>query len=141
MHSLQTLSDRVEIQDLLNAYCFAIDARDFEAVKTKFTSDAILDYSASDGPVGDVATVLAWVKEVLQPYGLHQHMISSPIVTINGDEASSRCILFNPMVKNLENGPQTMFFGLWYEDDLVRTEKGWLIKNRRQKPCYMYNYA
>ena len=35
--SLQNVSDRLEIDDLLSRYTFAIDAKDFDALDTVFT--------------------------------------------------------------------------------------------------------
>ena len=43
MLSQQELSDRFEIQDLLVAYCDAIDRRQWDALDDLFTSDAIID--------------------------------------------------------------------------------------------------
>src|SRR5580692_5606052 len=43
--SLQELSDRLEIQDLMVAYSYAIDHRQWEDLDDVFTADAIIDYS------------------------------------------------------------------------------------------------
>ena len=42
--SLQEMSDRFEIQDLLVGYCYAVDDRDFDALDRFFTEDAVIDY-------------------------------------------------------------------------------------------------
>ena len=43
--SLQDLSDRQEIQELLAAYSYAIDFRDWDALDDVFTEDATIDYT------------------------------------------------------------------------------------------------
>ena len=52
MLSLQEISDRLEIQDLLTRYSFAIDQRDWDALDSVFTEDARIDYSESGGAAG-----------------------------------------------------------------------------------------
>jgi ketosteroid isomerase-like protein len=55
--TLQEISDRLEIQDLLARYSDAIDRHDLEALDTLFTEDAVVDYSEFGGPRGSLATV------------------------------------------------------------------------------------
>jgi len=44
------------------------------------------------------------------------------------------------MVYRKDDGENQIFFiGLWYRDKLVRTEKGWRIKERREEMAYAYN--
>ena len=45
--SLQEISDRLEIQDLIARYSYALDRRDFDALDELFTPDAVLDYRAT----------------------------------------------------------------------------------------------
>ena len=52
--SLQEISDRIEIEDLLQRYTAAIDAKDWELLATVFTPDATLDYTSSGGAGGSV---------------------------------------------------------------------------------------
>jgi len=47
--SLQEISDRFEISDLLTRYTRAIDTKDFELLDTCFTPDAFVDYTSSGG--------------------------------------------------------------------------------------------
>ena len=39
--SLQEMSDRFEIQDLMVGYCYAVDDRDFDTLDQYFTDDAV----------------------------------------------------------------------------------------------------
>src|ERR671924_87709 len=41
--SLQEISDRIEIEELLVRYCYAVDDRDWDAYRNLFTTDAVLD--------------------------------------------------------------------------------------------------
>ena len=53
--SLQEISDRLEIQDLMVRYSYAIDNRDWDALDDVFTPDAHIDYSVFGGSVGTLA--------------------------------------------------------------------------------------
>ncbi len=63
--SLQEISDRMEIQDLLVAYTYALDSRDWEAFEQVFTPDAFIDYSVMGGSKGDVKTTLEFLRSTM----------------------------------------------------------------------------
>lgn len=138
--SLQEISDRLEIQDLLNRYCHAIDSRDWDALDDVFTPDARIDYSEAGGAVGGYAEIKAWLPKALERFPAYQHMVATSRLDIDGDEAAARTILFNPMVHRDEAGGEQVFFiGLWYRDRLVRTPAGWRIAERREEMSYTHN--
>ena len=47
--SAQEISDRLEIEQLLVRYCYAIDQRDWDAYRSVYTKDAVID-DVSAGP-------------------------------------------------------------------------------------------
>lgn len=139
MLTMQEISDRLEIQDLFTRYCYAIDDRDWDALNAMFTPDARIDYTATGGAAGSLAEMKAWLETALAPFVMSQHMVSHPLLTIDGDSATSRMILFNPMGMDDGQGDVSTFFvGVWYHDRLVRTETGWRISERRQKLAYTH---
>ena len=139
MLSHQKMSDRLEIQDLLTAYCDAIDSRNWNALDDIFTPDAIIDYTDAGGAKGTLEEIKLYLDKVLKPFSGMQHMLGLPMIKITGDEASSRTILFNPMVIEKEGNPNVFFVGLWYRDKLVRTSKGWRIQSRHEELSYFHN--
>ena len=121
MLSLEEMSDRFEIQQLLIDYSTAIDRRQFDDLDLVFTSDAYIDYRAMGGIDGRFPEVKAWLAETLPKiFQAHAHMLGNFDVRIEGDTASSRTFCFNPMVFAGEKN-QVMFCGLWYGDDDRRT--------------------
>ena len=67
-------------------------------------------------------------------------MVATTHLTLDGDRAKSRTILFNPMVIAGEDGKtQTFFIGLWYRDELVSTAEGWRIDSRYEEMAYTHN--
>ena len=137
---LQEISDRLEIQDLFARYSFAIDERDWEALDQVFTPDARIDYTESGGAKGSLAAIKAWLPGALERFPAFQHMVATTKLTLDGDTANSRTILFNPMVHVGDGGErQTFFMGLWYRDTLVRTPAGWRISERYEELGWTHN--
>jgi hypothetical protein len=139
MLDLQTISDRLEIQQLHIDYSAAIDSKNWDALDRIFTPDAQIDYSAMGGIKADYPTMKAWLAEALKKFPHYYHLVSNLQLTIDGDTAKSRIVCFNPMVMQLEAGQKmTMFFGLWYLDELRRTAAGWRITQRVEEKCFDY---
>ncbi len=139
MPNLQEMSDRFEIQDLLTAYCDAIDSRDWDALDNIFTSDAIVDYTAAGGAKGNLSETKAYLERALKQFSSMQHMLGLPVIKITGDMATSRTIAFNPMSVEKDSQPHTFFVGIWYCDELTRTKAGWRITHRREELSYFHN--
>lgn len=128
--SLQEISDRIEIQDLLVAYTHAVDTRDLDTLDAIFTPDAEIDLSATGGPVGDLASTKQFLLQALPLFRVTQHMLAPSHVLLDGDEALARTVCHNPMVLDDADGLQVWFLGIWYVDRLVRTPQGWRIRQR-----------
>ncbi len=141
MLPLQEISDRLEIQDLLARYSYAIDERDWDALDQVFTPDAVIDYTETGGARGSVAQIKAWLPVAMQRFPRYQHMVATTRLTIEGDTAAARSCLFNPMVyQGSEGAPEQVFFiGLWYRDKLERTGNGWRIAERYEEMGYAHN--
>lgn len=138
--SLQEISDRMEINNLLIDYCSAVDAQEIDNFDHIFTEDAYIDYAEMGGAKGSRAEIKAYLKKVLPGFPRSQHMIANSRVWIDGDTARARTICHNPMViKRADGTEQVAFYGLWYVDKLVRTEAGWRIKERVEEYGYDFN--
>ncbi len=134
--TLQEISDRFEIMDLLTDYCSAIDTKDIDALDHIFTDDACIDYTRAGGPKTDLKTIKKFLKENLGDLP-RQHIISNIKVHINGDIADVRSLCYNPLELPSENGNlEIAIWGLWYNDELIRTSNGWRIKEKVTEPCY-----
>lgn len=133
--SLQEISDRLEIQQLLVDYSTAIDQCRFDDLDAVFTPDAYIDYRVTGGIDGCYPEVKAWLGEVLPDFPAYSHMLGNFDIRIAGDTATARTICFNPMVFNAEQ-QQIMFIGLWYEDELTRTAAGWRMTRRVEAKCF-----
>ena len=140
MLSQQEMSDRFEIQALLVDYIDAIDAKNFDALDDVFSKDAIIDYSAVGGAVGNLSEIKTYLTKALEKFPSSQHMLGLPQLKIDDDTATARTICFNPMVIERDGAPHVFFVGIWYVDKLVRSEKGWRITHRTEEFSYFHNF-
>jgi hypothetical protein len=133
--SLQELSDRIEIDDLLIRYTTAIDTKDWGLLDTCFTPDADVDYVSSGGIAGKYPEVREWLGKALAIFDVTIHAISNSEITLEGDRAKGKTLVNNPMciVNEGADGAktQTIFtVYAYYHDDLMRTDAGWRIAKR-----------
>jgi hypothetical protein len=139
MLSLQEISDRLEIQQLLIDYSTAIDQRRFDDLDAVFTPDAYIDYRVTGGIDGRFPEVKAWLEDVLPNFPAYYHMLGNVDVRVSGDTATSRAVCFNPMVMGgdpAQNSAQIYFVGIWYVDEFVRTADGWRMSTRVEEKCF-----
>jgi 3-phenylpropionate/cinnamic acid dioxygenase small subunit len=141
MMTLQEISDRLEINELLVRYSHAVDTQDWEAYARVFTPDATIDYTEMGGPRGDVPSTVEFLRTAMATFLSYQHMVSNTVLSIEGDTATARTICYNPMVLDRGEGNTHVFFcGLWYRDVIVRTPDGWRIHDRYEERSYVYNF-
>jgi hypothetical protein len=138
--SIQEISDRMEIEDLMARYCYAIDDRDWAAYRNLFTPDAILDDTVTGGIRSGVEEHASYLVRALSKIKISQHAISTILVEVSGDSAKARSHCSCPMVVDLGEGKTQVFFqGLWYRDMLSRTERGWLFRERVEEGYWNHN--
>ncbi|MDJ0785872.1 MAG: nuclear transport factor 2 family protein [Myxococcota bacterium] len=136
--SIQEISDRIEIGDLLTRYTVAIDTKDWGLLDTCFVPDAKLDYTQTGGIEGEYPVVREWLEKALSVFPVTVHYISNSTVELDGDAASARTYVINPMGFQNPDGSMHMFtVGGYYVDKLVRTEDGWRIRERLEESAFM----
>ena len=136
--SLQEVSDRIEINDLLIRYTVAIDKKDYTILDTCFTPDAHLDYTSAGGIAGDYPKVRAWLEKALAPFAAMMHAISNAAIELDGDRASGRTYVSNPMGFAKPDGSLHVFtVYAHYVDKFVRTPDGWRISERIEEAQLM----
>ena len=134
--TLQDIADRIEIDDLLTRYATALDAKDWHLFSTCFTPDARIDYSAAGGITGALPEVREWLASVMAAFPMTQHLVTNKAVRLDGDTATCRSCLFNPMGVPEGDGMAVWLEGGYYRDRLVRTADGWRIAERTEEPTY-----
>ena len=74
--TIEEISDRIQIDDLLTRYTVAIDTKDWNLLDTCFTPDALVDYTTSGGVKGPYPKVRAWLEKALAAFPVTQHFIT-----------------------------------------------------------------
>lgn len=132
--SLQELSDRLEINDLLVRYTKAIDEKNWDLLDRVFTADATIDYSSSGGVAGPLPEVKRWLERGLAAFPETLHLIGNSEVELEGDRARAKTAVYNPMFFAKPQGGRHHFaVGAYYLDELVRTPEGWRIASRLER--------
>ncbi len=138
MYSLQEISDKLEISELLTRYCNAIDSGNWEELDSVFCKDAYIDYSAMGAIAGSLSEIKEFLAKHLPGLTSYQHMVSNITIDITGDSANVRSICHNPFVVGTGSDESSVVLcGLWYRDVLVRTQVGWRIQERVEERCYI----
>ncbi len=140
MLSLQALSDRAEIQDVLVREASAMDRRDWAAWRACFLPQAEIDYSQNDGAVGDPKQVGDWLASVLGRFRSYQHLSSNAEIELEGDRARVRTMQYIAVDMEASDGARVVFSGIWFRDELTRTEAGWRIAKRFEELAWRHNF-
>ena len=127
---LRTLTDRVEIEELMHRYAEMVDQRDWKQMDRVFALEATIDYQTTGGPVGPFRETLAWLDRALESWPINLHVITNLILEIDGDVARSRCFFHAPMGRETEDGQFIITNAGRYVDKLARTADGWRIVER-----------
>ena len=129
------LADRAQIEDAITSVAFYADQRQWDLVKAAFAERVVLDYTSSDTAAAgrrqaDALTpdqiVAAWQTQL--PGYLHtQHLVTNPIVVIDGDRAHATSNVHATHYLPNDQGEDYWIFIGTYEHELVRTPAGWRI--------------
>jgi hypothetical protein len=142
---IRFLLDRIDIQDTITRYSQGQDSHQgsddniLEQWDDVFTEDSRTDYSVAGAPIGDHRVLAKWMRgdkaqagSMTGSFQNWQHMLSLPVVRIDGDTATARTDFFAT-----HRGKKAQNINIHYNaagafhDQLVRTPKGWRIKARR----------
>src|SRR4051794_15990126 len=119
-------SDKQAITEVINLYQVALDTRSWDLFEDIFTEDVISDYCHMPVWNGLDAFVSAFTPMHESTAG-HQHSLGVPQIVIEGDRAWALTYgRFNVFRASPAAGDFDMSHGgATYDDELVRTPKGW----------------
>lgn len=138
--SLEEISDRLEIQEVLASYCYAIDDRDWDAYRGLFIADAVIDDRVTGGIQSGVEEHIQYLMRALSKVVLSHHGISTVRIDLTAGSATLRAHCSCPMLVDLgEATPHVFFQGLWYHNSLVLSLQGWKISHLVEKGYWTYN--
>lgn len=125
---IQWLADIEAIRQLKHVYCGLCDDNyDADPLAALFTEDAVWD----GGPIGmhhgrEAIRRFFQGSPARVPWALH--MVTNPIIQVDGDAATGRWYLWEPLVYALPGGNQAYWMSARYDDVYARTVDGWKFK-------------
>ena len=136
------LSDRAEINDLINRYGEGVRLRDIDMLASCFSDDAVLDYGPTE--VAGAEAIRAFfssgssgaTSESDRPvHALDERVASTPVmsnvmVELHGDEAHCESMCLAIHAGFAAGAGSVVIRGTRNIDDLVRTVSGWRIRRR-----------
>jgi len=130
--SAQAISDHIEIAQLVQRYGKALDEKDYVLLDSVFTPDAVTNYEL--GELGNRTTypqMRALFESFNAVFSFTQHLLSAPLVDLDGDEATAETRLVATHGLERKSGEKSVWFVIgFYRDSLVRTPEGWRIRER-----------
>lgn len=135
-----TIEDRIEIQDLLARYCFHIDELNWEGFSDVFHPHASLDFTAIGGIKGSRQELVDFLKAFSKTVSSWQHTTSTNRLKCETDYVESKTAAqVMTVTAASDNTDNVAFFGLWYNDKIVKEQGAWLIKERVLQPAWTHN--
>jgi len=128
-----TLEDRALIGDLVVAYAFAVDERNWQAFEALFVPDARIDYRSAGGIAGTPAEVAAWMPQALSFFTWTMHSVFTHRIQPTGaDTAAGSLHVVARHGLLWEGANEIMDVSGIYRDEYVRTPAGWRFAARRE---------
>lgn len=128
--SVQDLLARAEISDLVVRCAYAQDRKDWGAVRTTYTPEAV--YVHPGGRIDGAEAIVDRTRTALQALDASQHLLGSFTIKVDGDRARSLCYFQAQHVREGTAGGDLYTIAGSYADLLVRTPDGWRIAERVQ---------
>jgi len=128
-----SLEDRALIGDLVVAYAFAIDERDWKAFEALFTPDAHIDYKSAGGIAGPPAEVATWMPQAISLFTWTLHSVLTHRLAPTGpDTVTGSLHMFARHGVLWDGVNEVMDVSGVYQDRYVRTPAGWRFAARRE---------
>lgn len=121
------IEDRLALEDVLNAYCAAIDSlSDMDGLLACFTEDAVLDLGGINLPRFDGhAGIRQFFTQVFADMTHHAHFVSNfTVARMDGDTATCTAYV---MGMGVARDGQSVLVYVKYFLDYVRTASGWKL--------------
>lgn len=134
---LQRLETREQLKELRAKYCYHVDEQNWEPFYELFVPDPTLDFGGMgvyEGQEGLERFAAEFVEAQLESSA---HMLSNPILEIDGNEATGRWYVESPLT--FADGSGAWRQG-WYRDEYRRLDGEWRIETIEMRFVYTADY-
>jgi uncharacterized protein (TIGR02246 family) len=125
---VQRLEDLLAIQQLFVDYGNHLDAQDLDSYAALFADDG----EVLLGPLGRAKgrdEIKALMAKAMGPGSGSFHLVTNPMITLDGDRASS-VVMWTVVARDDKGAPKLTMLGR-HVDELVRTPEGWRFARRK----------
>jgi len=126
---LKRVEDLLEIHQLFVDYGFHLDAGRFDDYASLFAEDGEVLMGPMGRAKGREAIRELMAGQLGERVGTSYHIISSPVVELNGDEASAE-VMWTVIHRQADGQPRLSMCGR-HRDSLVREHGRWKFASRR----------
>ncbi|WAB91911.1 nuclear transport factor 2 family protein [Pseudomonas citronellolis] len=127
---MSVTQDKSEIIEVINLYGVALDSHAWDLLDEVFTEDVHADFGPAGAVWKSVGALKFAFKDFHETLTNHMHTMTGSCVHIDGDTAYA--LTYGDWLLSRDTavgGPDWVGRG-WYDDVLVRTDKGWRISHR-----------
>jgi hypothetical protein len=127
-----TVADRLDIQDVIARYAWALDTANVDAFVSCFCAQGVLIWDAFDEPdrwegADALRAFITFFRDLPSSAG-RQHHVSNIVIT--GTRVQARASSYVAVVLRQGDGPHAVNVMGYYEDDLVREAGAWRLRRR-----------
>lgn len=132
------LADRLAIGDLVTAYAYAVDDRDWVRWEALFLPNALIDYTSAGGIAGTPAELAAWMPGAMAAFEFCLHSTSTHEVRFTAPHtATGRVHVFNRNGARWDGRAEIVDVGAVYEDTYSRHDNRWRFARRVEHTTYI----
>lgn len=133
--SLNLVSDRIALQDLMLSYAAGVDERDLERYRSCFAEDVlVVNFGEDDFQGRDTWVDFVWAE--LDKYTSTQHLLGPQFATVSGERAETRSdVQALHYFAKPDNDDSPTRFILWatYYTTMTRIDGEWKIQRHELK--------
>jgi hypothetical protein len=122
--------DKLAVTETVYRYALGVDTRDWALYRAQFADRVRVDFS-SFGPIPAMEIAaddwVAAVRPLFETLHATQHMMSNPLVELDGDVARIRMYVQAKHVLDPDDAASTFTVGGHYDDELVRLADRWVL--------------
>ncbi|MCU6792418.1 nuclear transport factor 2 family protein [Paenibacillus sp. WQ 127069] len=140
--SLEEVTDRVAIRDLIDAYAYCADTRDADGQMALFTEDTVFRVFMDERQTEPTQIVysrtdLAPVFDSLTTYVSTMHFNGQSKITLSGDTAIGTTYCFAHHLTMDGGDKKLMVAAIRYSDDFIKINNRWFFKKRDLKVAWI----
>jgi hypothetical protein len=122
---LQRLEDIESIKQLKAQYCSFCDQNyDPQGIASLFTDDGVWD-GGNLGKAEGHAAIIKFFERAPSAFSFAIHHVMNPRIDVDGDHATGRWYLLQPLTRKSRSGEEAMWLAGRYEDEYVRIGGEW----------------